>query len=363
MTASGGSLVARVRRLLAVPTSNDRRTLTVFPTCASAAMIFVLAAVTWVAAEPPSFVVAFAVPTPVSSEEPLSTPNSIPAPSRLPASGPRASGANPVASLALEEAAGHTGEVGEPARSSGISPTVSRQFEVEVPSQSQEPPAEPDGSGIWVEPGGSVLYRPEIVYPPEAMRLGVVGDVFMELTIGSQGEVADAEILMDPEGLGEGLPESVRTWRYAPDSSLTTIQVRIGFGVPAPLPSVDVRFKWLELPEGVTPPTPLRSLEVQYPWAGMVWRMQGTLVLRCAVLDDGSMSVVRVERGLFDPVKRLRTDRWPLLERDVVVNTGFEERAIRGLEDWRFEPGMQDGVPVEVEALVAIDFILDYWPE
>ena len=54
------------------------------------------------------------------------------------------------------------------------------------------------------------------VYPPEAKKEGVTGQVKIDVIIGTQGEVKEAKALSGPEVLREAALQAVRQWRYKP---------------------------------------------------------------------------------------------------------------------------------------------------
>ena len=114
---------------------------------------------------------------------------------------------------------------------------------------------EGDGSGIGPGSGGGIgggPYRPgsgvqppsllrevKPAYTEEARRLGITGDVLLEIVVRADGRVGEVRVL---EGLGHGLDEravdAVRQWRFAPAKRLGPARGRAGRsrgGVQAPL--------------------------------------------------------------------------------------------------------------------------------
>jgi len=88
---------------------------------------------------------------------------------------------------------------------------------------------------------------------------------------------------------------------------------------------------------GVTPPTVLQRVEPQYSEEARKARYQGTVVLEAIVRKDGTVDIMRIVRSL---------------------GFGLDENAIQALKQWRFRPGMRNGVPVDVSLNIEVNFNL-----
>jgi protein TonB len=88
---------------------------------------------------------------------------------------------------------------------------------------------------------------------------------------------------------------------------------------------------------GVTPPTVLQRVEPQYSEEARKARYQGTVVLEAIVRRDGTVDIQRIVRSL---------------------GFGLDENAIQALKQWRFRPGMRNGVPVDVSLNIEVNFNL-----
>ena len=60
-------------------------------------------------------------------------------------------------------------------------------------------------------------------------------------------------------------------------------------------------------------------------------------ILQTVVLEDGSVTVTRIVRGL---------------------GMGLDENAIAALKQWKFKPGMKEGKPVKVLFNIEVNFNL-----
>ncbi len=88
---------------------------------------------------------------------------------------------------------------------------------------------------------------------------------------------------------------------------------------------------------GVTPPTVVQRIEPQYSEEARKARYQGTVVLEAIVRKDGTCDILRIVRSL---------------------GFGLDENAIQALKQWRFRPGMRNGVPVDVALNIEVNFNL-----
>ncbi|MCY4585953.1 MAG: M56 family metallopeptidase [Bryobacterales bacterium] len=86
---------------------------------------------------------------------------------------------------------------------------------------------------------------------------------------------------------------------------------------------------------GVSAPRLLNKVEPVYSEEAREAKVQGTAVLKVEVWPDGKAHNIRVVRGL---------------------GSGLDEKAVKAVEQWEFEPGLKDGEPVRVAATVEMNF-------
>ena len=91
------------------------------------------------------------------------------------------------------------------------------------------------------------------------------------------------------------------------------------------------------LGDSVTPPTVIQRFEPQYTEEARKARYEGTVVLEVIIRKDGTVDVQRIVRSL---------------------GFGLDENAIQALKQWRFRPGMRNGVPVDVSLNITVTFSL-----
>ena len=90
---------------------------------------------------------------------------------------------------------------------------------------------------------------------------------------------------------------------------------------------------------GVTAPRLVKDPKPGYTAEAMRAKIQGAVSLEAVVQTDGTVGEVRVTRSL---------DR----------EFGLDDQAINALKNWRFTPGMKDGVAVPVLVAVEMTFTL-----
>ncbi len=87
----------------------------------------------------------------------------------------------------------------------------------------------------------------------------------------------------------------------------------------------------------MSPPTILSRVEPQYSEEARKARYQGTVILEAIVRKDGTVDILHVVRSL---------------------GFGLDENAIQALKQWRFRPGLKNGVPVDVALNIEVNFNL-----
>jgi TonB family protein len=90
---------------------------------------------------------------------------------------------------------------------------------------------------------------------------------------------------------------------------------------------------------GIINPAVLREVKPQYTADAMRAKVQGTVLLECVVLPDGSV-------GRVDIVKSLDS------------TFGLDQEAIKAARQWRFRPGTRFGEPVAVLVTIELTFTL-----
>jgi len=88
---------------------------------------------------------------------------------------------------------------------------------------------------------------------------------------------------------------------------------------------------------GVTAPVLITQIMPEYSEEARKARYEGTVLLETIVLEDGSVRVRRIARG---------------------VGFGLDQKAIEAVLQWKFRPGRMNGRPVPVALNVEVNFNL-----
>ncbi|MCI0620616.1 MAG: energy transducer TonB [Acidobacteria bacterium] len=88
---------------------------------------------------------------------------------------------------------------------------------------------------------------------------------------------------------------------------------------------------------GVSAPSIVYRVEPTYSEEARKAKYQGVVVLSAIVRKDGTIEILKVIRGL---------------------GLGLDENAISALKQWKFRPGMKNGVPVDVALNIEVNFSL-----
>jgi TonB family protein len=90
---------------------------------------------------------------------------------------------------------------------------------------------------------------------------------------------------------------------------------------------------------GIINPRVLREVKPQYTADAMRAKVQGTVLLECVVLPDGSVGKVDVVKSLDSAF-------------------GLDQEAVKAARQWRFQPGTRFGEPVAVLVTIELTFTL-----
>jgi TonB family protein len=98
--------------------------------------------------------------------------------------------------------------------------------------------------------------------------------------------------------------------------------------------------RFAEMSEGeaageLSAPEAVRKVDPAYPAALLRDGIEGVVVLHAIIHSDGSVGDVSILEG---------------------VNEQLDANARTALQQWRFRPGLKNGVPVDVEAVIRVPF-------
>ena len=174
--------------------------------------------------------------------------------------------------------------------------------------------------------------KPE--YTDAAKARKVQGSVELALLVqadGAPGPDIRVTKSLDPD-LDQQAIKAARQWRFKPGTK---------DGQPVPVEvNIEMTFTLRDGPvykisEGVTAPKATIHPNPRYTQRALDEHIHGTVELSGIVETDGSVSSIKVVKGL---------------------NEDLDQQAVAALKQWRFTPGQKDGANVRVEVQVEMTF-------
>ena len=186
-----------------------------------------------------------------------------------------------------------------------------------------------------------ILKRVNPVYPEEAAKQGIQGEVVIEATANEKGDVVSAEVVpsKNPQPLlEEAALAAVRQWKYEPfhkdgKAVRVTFTVTMNFALH--------KDKEAGLPDGASKKNPkvVKRVNPVYPEEAAKQGIQGEVVIEATTNEKGDVVSAEVV-----PSKNPQ----PLLE----------EAALAAVRQWKYEPFLKDGKAVGVTFTVTMNFSL-----
>jgi TonB family protein len=194
------------------------------------------------------------------------------------------------------------------------------------------------GALIWT--AAAAFAQPKLVrqarpsYPSEAKEAGISGRVVVEGLIAPDGTVHDVNALSGPPVLADAAVAAVKQWMYAPVTVegrpvASKVKVTMTFSLPANI----------QIEDSVGGANSLRPIEMvrpAYPPEAKANGVSGTVKLRAVIGRDGTV---------------MRTS---VLSGDAQLAAAAEE----SVRQWKYEPTLLDGRPVEVVVDIDVNFQL-----
>jgi TonB family protein len=194
-------------------------------------------------------------------------------------------------------------------------PPVSAQ-----PAIQQEPPPPAQTTTAPVQPPevkASLTSRDRSQLPPEPVTRVLRKQVPLPVTSTSADQ---------PLNLPSPQPYAPELGEVAAGSSPS---VAVAVSPPVVEPSLATRVS-----SGATPPRLVHKVDPVYPRPALMLRLQGTVVLKATITSQGTVENVRVESG----------------------NQVLAGAAVQAVRQWRYQPQLLNGQPVETETTITVSF-------
>jgi TonB family protein len=206
------------------------------------------------------------------------------------------------------------------------------------------------------------------VYPIEAQKLGIQGQVWLRLSVNERGGVDRVDILRGDQTLTKAAASAARKWKFHPfvkngkairvtaempvdftfrnkimkkgiSADLTaTVDTKAAEHIPADAPSLvaGVPAQRVRVSREVEQSLLVYQVGPMYPPDAREQHVEGMVVLQILIGEDGRVHDIK-----------------PLSGHKQLVPA-----AIGAVEQWRYQPYLLNGRPVEVETEVTVNFTL-----
>jgi TonB family protein len=198
--------------------------------------------------------------------------------------------------------------------------------------------------------GGLLVTRVNPVYPPLARQARIQGTVLLKALISKTGDIENLELISGHPMLAPAAIEAVKQWKYRPymlngEPIEVETQVQVNFTLseePLLLPATQGDDTHPPLPRrvrvssGLAQTLILTKVNPQYPQDARDQRIQGVVLLRAIIDQEGNVSNVDLISG------------HPLLA----------PAAIEAVKQWKYKPYLLNNEPIPVETQVQVNFTL-----
>jgi TonB family protein len=216
------------------------------------------------------------------------------------------------------------------------------------------------GAVVRVSEGVMRAMRTEKInpfYPPLALQAGIEGTVALDVQIRKNGDVERVTVLSGHPMLVQAAVEAVKQWRYRPyllngDPARVDTTVSLNFvgqqvsdadlgsaapdsGPPASAPGPALPHR-VRVSSGVEAGLIVSKVAPQYPLEARDQHIQGVVRLRAIIDKEGNVSNLELISG--DPTLGVA--------------------AIEAVKQWKYKPFFLNGVRVEVETQIQVNFTL-----
>ena len=205
-----------------------------------------------------------------------------------------------------------------------------------------------------------VIKKKSPVYPAEAIRDGIQGQVWLEVLISEKGDVEHIDVVSGDPVLVKAATDACKKWKFKPfikDGKAVKASTKIPFDfyfsgkqmdekgaadgsatlhTPAPSPDAANAPEPVPVTPGVIEGLLIHKIAPMYPFSARQKHIEGTVMLQAVIGKDG----------------RIR-DLKPLSGPKELIGA-----AVGAVQQWRYRPYILNGEPVEVRSQITVKFFL-----
>ena len=213
---------------------------------------------------------------------------------------------------------------------------------------------------------GLIVKKAAPVYPPMARKARIQGTVILQVQIGKSGNVENIQVVSGHYMLAPAAIEAVKQWEYKPyllNGEPVDVETRVTMnftlagdhtaeggvggmpggvppgeegGIVSNVPADPDRPGVVRVSQGVMAGLLVSKVAPDYPADAKQARIQGTVVMKVIVDKEGNVANIQLISG------------HPILA----------PAAIDAVKQWKYRPFLLNGMPVEVETQVLVNFTL-----
>jgi len=192
-------------------------------------------------------------------------------------------------------------------------------------------------------------------YPEFVKKMGIEGDVWLDVEILSDGTVGDVKVekslMSGPGGLDEAAVNAVKQWKFEPamDNGIA-VGCRVNFPITFAIEHIkqpkdsaetsDLTNLTSQFAVYDTPPEAIKRVAPRYPKIYQRKGIGGEVWLNIEVFQDGSVGEVEVSQSLDSSTG------------------GLDDCAVEAVKQWKFKPAKHKGIPVACWITFPINFSL-----
>jgi TonB family protein len=202
-----------------------------------------------------------------------------------------------------------------------------------------QPPAPEPGDSTKLE----LIKSQKAAYPDEAREKQLQGQVMVKMLVSETGDVDSVEVLSGDPILAKAAVASAIKWKFKPfikngKPVQVFTKVPFDFAFSGNVSDPTQKPQRVRVSSGVSSGLQIHRVNPVYPMEARQARIQGTIILEAQISKEGKIVNLRLISGPPE----------------------LAPAAMGAVQRWRYRPYLLQGVPVEVDTQIQVNFELRY---
>lgn len=181
------------------------------------------------------------------------------------------------------------------------------------------------------------------VYPLEAERQGIQGQVIVRFVISETGDVESAEAISGDPLLAPAAVAAAKQWKFKPyikngRAVKVTTKIPFDFAFSNKVKEIPVPDQPVQVSPGLAQGRLTHQVAPVYPPEAKRQHIQGAVVLKAVIGKDGRLDKLTPISGPSE----------------------LYGAAVGAVQQWRYKPYLVDGQPLAVQTTITVNFKLEY---